>query len=55
MKECIVHKVTNKSALCLALDSPLIPPKLRDFSTSLSSISHKGRLPTYIGQRVNLV
>jgi len=36
MKECIVHKVTNKLALCLAFDSPLIPTKLRDFSMSLS-------------------
>ena len=42
IKECIVHKVTNKSALLLALDSPLILANLRDFSTSLSSISHKG-------------
>ena len=55
IKECIVHKVTNKSALLLALDSPLILANLRGFSTSLSSISHKGgRLPTYIGQRANL-
>ena len=36
MKECIVHKVTNKSALLRVQDRRLVPTGKRDFATGLS-------------------